>query len=462
VAGIVCGFVLLHEVPYMLRPIATISLALYLFVTTLVAEAITPPAGSGCESSRNPIVEAQILRLGHVVVWYDGIGRAYAEAIARVINRARAAAIDQFGFDMPETIDVSVSVTPAAKVPAVWTNGRDQVHLVLRNTGDLRKPKITGFFAIYGMCHEVGHIGMNRLTRCPPWVTFGAGEGWAHYFGSRVVEIVWATEKAELWPDRYKYVEDGMTRFEGCAELISENEAVRCSFAWKALAEMVGDKDVAPIFRAIGQTKLSSADPAAEIERASPVLAKNERTKKWWNDNKALLVRNQAESRIAAERVEESKLAGKPIELALDDGQSAGMSTLPGGGHVVRFQAPDGTHCLTGIRIYGSRYGDPNPPKEDFRVMLFDKSKRIADFSHPYAKFPYGNPRWVDLNIKPTPVPREFAISVKFDPTSRKGVFVHYDKEGSGNSQIALDCGVVEQHKKGDWMIRCTLDRQAK
>jgi hypothetical protein len=151
-------------------------------------------------------------------------------------------------------------------------------------------------------------------------------------------------------------------------------------------------------------------------------------------------------------------LAGKSQELAQDDGKRAGGTSLAGGGHAVRFEAPDGEWYLTGVRIHGSRYGYPTPPNEDFQVWLCDKDfKEIAKFSYPYAKFQKGKPRWVVLKTKPTRVPETFIVCAGFNPTGTKGVSVSRDAEGSGYSLSGLPGGEAGPFAQGDWLIRVTI-----
>ena len=116
-----------------------------------------------------------------------------------------------------------------------------------------------------------------------------------------------------------------------------------------------------------------------------------------------------------------------------------GKKSIAGGGHAVRFEAPGEGWTLTAVRIHGSRYGYPRPPREDFKVFLCDeKFKPIAEFAFPYSKFERGESKWVTLEVKPTKLPKTFILGVDFDPTQTKGVYVSHDKEGSGRSLVGL------------------------
>ncbi|HEV2294226.1 MAG TPA: hypothetical protein VGR35_10240 [Tepidisphaeraceae bacterium] len=67
--------------------------------------------------------------------------------------------------------------------------------------------------------------------------------------------------------------------------------------------------------------------------------------------------------------------------------------------------------------MFGSRYGHPAPPAEDFHVYLLDADgKTLKDFTFPYKTFLRGEPRWVTLKLDPTPLPARFFICLSFNP----------------------------------------------
>ena len=167
-----------------------------------------------------------------------------------------------------------------------------------------------------------------------------------------------------------------------------------------------------------------------------------------------------AVSPFAVKVAEPGALTGKPRELAHDDGTSAGKRSIAGAGHAVAFEAPGEGWYLTRVRVYGSRYGAAEAPEEKFTVFLLDeRHRRVAEFPFPYAAFERGGPAWVDLDVPPTLVPAKFVVGADFQPTARKGVFVHHDAAGGGRSTTGVPGRELGKFEGGDWMIRAVVDR---
>ena len=185
----------------------------------------------------------------------------------------------------------------------------------------------------------------------------------------------------------------------------------------------------------------------------------------WWEVKRVTepaLVQTVEKSAFPAQRVDAAALAQQPVELALDDGQSADKRSIAGSGHAVRFQAKEPDCVLTQVRMFGCRYGMPTPPEEDFHVWLCDKEfKPIADFPFPYASFPYGeqDEKWVTLKVPPIRVPPEFVICVCFNPAATKGIYANYDKGPGTQSFTALPGGDQAPFVEGNWLIRAQVDR---
>jgi len=401
----------------------------------------------------------QVYRTDNAVVTYSGIGIEYAEAIAQTAGAARAIAARHCDFDMPETIKITVRSDPKQRV-RLFNDGNDRLYLTVRTAKDLSKPSESGVFHIYGICHEIGHLAMYRIIRDHSWMTSDGAEGWAHYIGSRIVDGVYAQKKEELWPDKYNYLADGTARLKKQLERPNPSGLIKAVRLWIELADIVGDKGIVTVFKAFSGADVDPADPGAALRKALMTVKTDKPLDQWWNKAEPVLVFKRPKSGFVARTAEPKELAGQPMDLAHDDGRQAGKSSIAGSGHAVRFTIPGGSWYLTGVRIYGSRYGYPAPPKEDFHIWLCDSDfKTIADFPQPYEKFKRGNPRWINSTLKPTNVPNEFIVCVGFNPTGTKGVYVGYDESGSGNSFTGLAGRKGRAFNKGDWLIRVRLDQ---
>jgi len=401
----------------------------------------------------------QVYRTDNAVVTYSGIGIEYAEALAQTTGAARAIAVRHCDFDMPDTIKITVRSDPGQRV-RLFNDGNDRLYLTVRTAKDLSKPSESGVFHIYGICHEIGHLAMYRIIRDHSWITSDGAEGWAHYIGSRIVDGVYAQKKEGLWPDKYDYLADGTARLKKQLDGPNPSGLIKAVRLWIELADIVGDKGIVTVFKAWASADVDPADPGAALRKALLTVKTDKRIDQWWNKAEPVLVFKRPKSGFVARTAEPKELSGQPMDLAYDDGRQAGKSSIAGSGHAVRFTIPGGSWYLTGVRIYGSRYGYPAPPKEDFHIWLCDSDfKTIADFPQPYEKFKRGNPRWVNSTLKPTNVPNEFIICVGFNPTGTKGVYVGYDESGSGNSFTGLAGTKGRTFNKGDWLIRVRLDQ---
>lgn len=401
----------------------------------------------------------ETLRLEHVVVSSTGISEEYARAIGRTVAAARSAAAEQFAFDVPETITVTVTLDPKANV-RLFNYGQDRISLTVRSQQDLRQPGASGIFHLYGLCHEVGHLAMYRPIRDHSWMTSAAAEGWARYLGSRLVDEVYAREGKDLWPDRYDYLSDGMKRLQRQLDSPKADDVSQGAGLWKDLVEIVGDKGVGPIFAAWGKIRVDPADPGEALGKALAASPSGAQTAGWWKEAEGTLLFKRPKSDFVAQTVGRDQLAGQPQELAHDDGRQAGKKSIAGSGHAVRFQAPGDSSCVTSVRIYGSRYGQTPSRQDEFQIWLCDEDfKPLADFQYPYSDFRAGTPRWVTLRTKPTRVPATFIACVGFNPTATKGVFVGHDADGGGTSLTGLPGGNARPLAGGDWMIRVTVDQ---
>jgi hypothetical protein len=403
---------------------------------------------------------ASVAKHDGVVVAYDGIQADQAEAIARVVAVARTAAREKFGFDMPSAIRVTVRFD-AKEHTRLFNDGKDRLFLTLKSAAHLRPPSQSGVFVLYGLCHEVGHLAMYRPIKDRSWMTTAAAEGWAHYIGSRLVDEVYEREGPDLWLGAYDYRSDGMRRLEKqFSGKAASSPTVLGARLWRNLAAVIGDDGFAPLFAAWGQAKIDSANPALALREPLAAQAKSAAAIKWWTDAQRTFVVKRAASGFAAQTIKPSELAGKPRELSHDDDESKGQKSLAGSGHAVRFEAGGDGWYLTGVRLFGSRYGAPKPPTELFKVTLCDeKFERVAEFQFPYGTFERGDAKWISLSTTPTQVPPKFIVCVEFNPDATKGIYVHHDAEASGESFTGVPGAKTAPFKQGDWLIRAVLEQ---
>jgi len=359
---------------------------------------------------------------------------------------------------MPETIQIDLACDPNQAV-RLFNDGKDHIFLTIRSEKDLHKPSESRVFQIYGICHEIGHLAMYRVIRNHSWLTTAGAEGWAHYIGSRLVDRVYEIEKEGLWPDPYDYRADGMARLK--KQLADPHPSANGQGAqlWMQLAEIVTDKGLAGVLKKWGAAQIDPYDPAPAL-RAALQVERDPRLAQWWSKAESVLVFKRPKSTIVARTADRKELSVKPVELAHDDGTQAGKRSIAGTGHAVRFSVKGDAWYLTSVRIYGSRYGLPTPPQEDFRIWLCDKDfKTIAEFDQPYSKFPTGTAQWVDLPVTPTNVPSEFIICVAFNPTAQKGIYAGYDAQATGNSFTGMPGQEPRDFAQGDWLIRAQVDQ---
>jgi hypothetical protein len=229
------------------------------------------------------------------------------------------------------------------------------------------------------------------------------------------------------------------------------------------LAGILGEKELAPLLSAWAGQKADHAVSVAEVRSMLLTRGDRNRLEGWWKKAEPVLTTVTAKSDFAADTTSGSQLKGEPKELSRDDGASAGKRSAAGSAHVVRFDAPGDDWYLTGVRVFGSRYGQPGTAADQVKVGLCDKDfKLIATFAFPYASFEPGEPKWVELPVKPTRVPERFTVSVGFNPTATRGVFVHHDREASGDSLLGLPGHEGKAFEKGDWLVRAVVRQGAK
>jgi RNA polymerase sigma-70 factor (ECF subfamily) len=153
---------------------------------------------------------------------------------------------------------------------------------------------------------------------------------------------------------------------------------------------------------------------------------------------------------------------GEARELSHDNGSMAGKSSIAGGGHAVRFKVDGDSWCVTSVSLHGSRYGYPQPPKENFNLWICDAQfKPIATFHFPYSSYTRADPVWKSFRIRPTRVPQDFIVCFAFNPQQTKGVYVSYDGKPGDTSMTGVPGeGEPQPFAKGNWLIRCKVEKR--
>ena len=128
-------------------------------------------------------------------------------------------------------------------------------------------------------------------------------------------------------------------------------------------------------------------------------------------------------------------------QVARGEGEMLDQSSMAGAGHAVLFQQPKKKPMLTGFALFGGRYGAGyDPDTTFFHVFVCDKKlKPLYRTAFPYSSFGT-DLEWVELELPPLSVPKDFAILVYFDPTQTKGIYVgRWAEEKTASSPACPD-----------------------
>jgi len=156
--------------------------------------------------------------------------------------------------------------------------------------------------------------------------------------------------------------------------------------------------------------------------------------------------------------------SGNELVLTYGNGTLEGRNSINGSGHAVLFERPDDARAVEAVEIYASRYGTPEPPKEDFHIyILNDKLQVLADLPFPYSMISRGDMQWYKFKIPSVEVTKKFAVALSFNPHRTKGVYLGFDKDvDETHSLIGLpDKGFDKPREKYDWMVKVHLSKQA-
>ncbi len=155
-----------------------------------------------------------------------------------------------------------------------------------------------------------------------------------------------------------------------------------------------------------------------------------------------------------------------PALLSYGDGKADGKKSYGGSGHMIRFELPEGVTKVRGLRIYGSRYGLPQAPNEDFEITFLsdDLEETLDSQAAAYRLFKRGKQSWVRVLFdKEVELPKAFWVALNFNAHQTKGVYLSYDTSTKGEHSRAGLPGDEEPPKEtdfgGDWMVQVMLSR---
>ena len=405
----------------------------------------------------------KLVELPRVTVRYARFDRKYAEAFGKILLEGLTVH-ESLGFKMPRNIELEAQIDPSGT--QLWTDGESQMFLHLQSREALAPASRTGVFNLYGMCHELGHIAMYRNLKSLMGLPPGVGEGWAHYAGSIVVTEVAAKLGKSIWPEYYD-----IAAVEGIGRLQKESQSAK---PWD---KMDPTTRAALVFYRIeiesGREKLAVAMSAALAERPAGkdlmplVLAKlrqatSNPTAADWIPESVLVPRVEWMTKepkpgedFFADQKQEQDLEG--YWLFYDDGTMEGKQSMTGSAETMLFRLPEGSWQLTGIKVFGARYGADEPPQEDISIYICDEDYELLhEVQIPYSHFERGEEKWHSVSFAPVNVTKTLYLGMDFHATATKGVYVGMDKGARrSHSRIALPYAHIDDlRERADWMIR--------
>lgn len=416
------------------------------------------------ETPKTDDTKPQVLKGNGAEVDYILIKPEYAKAILAIASEARKIYADRFGFDMPDVVTVHINKGHTQ----LYTDGQSQMFLTVSSNDALLPPDKSGVFNIYGICHELGHVAMYRSIKMLG-LPKGLGEGWAHYTGSVVVDEVYKKLGPKVWPQPYDYAKvDGMGRLiEQSKSPDAANDNTKAALVFYAVQQKYGVDKVMSAMKAAIAGKPYGKDLMPRFVDALVKETGDESARKLVPDD---LMTTKVDWNVKNRQIDEKTVEGEiqdkddmGITLRYDDGSSDDMRSTAGAGHAVVYMTPASDWAVDSISIYASRYGEPEPPKENFSVFICDKDLNIIkEIEKPYSTFERGDPKWYKLDFEPVKVPRGFYILVYFNPTATKGIYVYTDKDVKpiSHSRSALPWSFVNDVDKNgvfDWMIRAHI-----
>jgi hypothetical protein len=179
------------------------------------------------------------------------------------------------------------------------------------------------------------------------------------------------------------------------------------------------------------------------------------------SDERSIDVREGEVTRV---EVELKKRSDKETVLSHVGDSSEDRRSFADSGHAVAFDRPADARSIVAVKLFGARYGDQEPPDENFHVYLLDQDKKVLEqYAVPYSKIEWGDLQWHTLDLPATELPEKFFVAVWFNAEATKGVYLCMDKNVSTtHSYIGLpDKGYHKVDSAYEWMIRAVVSPNA-
>ncbi len=167
-----------------------------------------------------------------------------------------------------------------------------------------------------------------------------------------------------------------------------------------------------------------------------------------------------ADGEITRVEAELKKQSDEETTLSYVGDSSNDQRSFVDSGYAVAFKRPAGARSIVAVKLFAARYGNPEPPDENFHVYLLDQDKKVLEqFAVPYSKIERGELRWHTIELPATEIPEKFFVAVWFNAEATKGVYLGMDKNVSTtHSYIGLpDQGYRKAESNYEWMIRAVV-----
>lgn len=209
-------------------------------------------------------VNGQIKRLDteHFQANYEAETEKYVLASLEVLELARNLAIDA-GYDLPDKLQFSVirSERNVLYFDRKKLNGITWEYNSLEN---LLPPAESRKKNVYGLCHEIGHLSMYRITNNKNnWMSYDYRESWADFFGNFLIDSVFQYLGTDFWPEPHDYSESaGMDFF--LQRIENDNPKLqsfnKSALFWYELNLKLGFRNIPGFFEEIKKKRVRNPD----------------------------------------------------------------------------------------------------------------------------------------------------------------------------------------------------------